>query len=63
MFLLSEKETLGVYLLLVSRAGDLDASMARLRKRMEDALLAELSVGDFEDLQALYERTTDRPAG
>jgi hypothetical protein len=61
VFVLTEKETVGVYLALQSRAESLDAAMARLRKRLEDSLLAGLWVADFEDLESLYARLPDTP--
>lgn len=60
MLVLTEKEMVGVYLLLQAHAAELDATMARLRKRMEDSLLGSLTVGEFEDLPAFYGRL---PAG
>jgi hypothetical protein len=60
---LSEKEAVGVYLLLHRHASLLDVTMARRRKRLEDSLLGTLTVGDFEDLEALYERLPDGPPG
>jgi hypothetical protein len=63
VLVLTEKETVGVYLLLQSHAPELDSAMARLRKRMEDSLLGSLTVGDFEDLAALYVRLREEPSG
>jgi len=63
VLVLTEKETVGVYILLQSHAAELDSAMARLRKRMEDSLLGSLTVGDFEDLTALYVRLREEPSG
>jgi hypothetical protein len=56
---LTEKEAVGVYLLLQNRAALLDGAMSRLRKRLEDSLLEQLTVGDFEELESLYGRLPD----
>jgi hypothetical protein len=58
---LTEKEAVGVYLLLQSHAAALDVTMARLRKRLEDALLGSLTVGEVEDLESVYQRLPDGP--
>jgi hypothetical protein len=61
VLVLTEKEMVGVYLLLQSHAAELDSAMARLRKRMEDSLLRSLTIGDFEDLPAFYGRLPAEP--
>jgi hypothetical protein len=58
---LTEKESVGVYLLLQSHAASLDVTMARLRKRLEDALFDNLTVGEVEDLESVYQRLPDGP--
>ena len=51
---LSDKEALGVYLLLLERPAALDGTMARLRKRIEDGYLKTLTVDEHRDLGGLY---------
>jgi hypothetical protein len=58
---LSEKEAVGVYLLLRSHAAPLDVTMARLRERIEDSLFGRLTVGEVEDLDSVYRRLPDGP--
>ena len=61
MVVLTEKETVGVYLLLQGQAASLDVTMARLRERLEDALFESLTVGEVEDLASVYQRLPDGP--
>jgi hypothetical protein len=58
---LTDKEALGVYLLLRERGMSLDLTMSRLRKRLEDHLVRCLSVDDFENPAALYVSLPERP--
>jgi hypothetical protein len=55
---LSDKEALGVYLLLLERPA-LDGTLARLRKRIEDRYLKTLTVEEHRDLGALYRSLTE----
>ena len=61
MLRLSEKEAVGVYLCLQGRLPTPDPTMARLRKRIEDALAGELTIDDFENLESFYFRLPDLP--
>jgi len=63
VLVLTEKEAVGVYLLLQRRVSELDGAMARLRKRIEDSLHQTLTVEDADDLQALYARLPELPPG
>ncbi len=58
---LSDKEAVGVYLLLRDRAIESDETMARLTKRIEDSLLRELTVTEVENLQDVYRSMQDLP--
>ena len=58
---LSDKEAVGVYLLLRDRATGSDETMARLTKRIEDSLLRELTVTEVEHLQDVYRSMQDVP--
>ena len=61
MVRLSEKEAVGVYLFLQGRLTFQDQTMARLHKRIEDALAGELTIADYADLEAFYSRLPDLP--
>ena len=58
---LSDKEALGVYLLLREQRTPIDESMARLAKRLEDQLYRDLTVEEVEDLEAVYRTMDDTP--
>ena len=60
---LSDKEALGVYLLLVERQAGLDGTMARLRKRIEDRILKTYTVEEYQDPAALYRVLPERTQG
>ncbi len=57
---LSDKEALGVYLLLLERPAALDGTLARLRKRIEDRYLKTLTVEEHRDLGAHYRSLPER---
>ena len=61
MLRLSEKEAVGVYLCLQGQLSSLDPTMARLRKRIEDALARALTIADFENVESFYSRLPDLP--
>ena len=61
MLKLSDKEALGVYLLLRDHGIESDQTMARLTKRMEDSLFRELTVTEVENLQDVYRSMEDLP--
>lgn len=59
---LTDKEALGVYLLLVERYASLDATMARLARRIEDVILKTRTVEEYQDPEGLYRSLPERGA-
>lgn len=55
---LTDRELVGVYLLLRRHASELDTTLTRLMMRMEKDLFAYLSIDEFERLGELYETNT-----
>ena len=60
---LSDKEALGVYLLLSGGEQALDVTMARLLKRIEDRILKTRTVEEYQDPAALYRSLPERGTG
>lgn len=58
---LSDKEAVGVYLLMLEREYPLDETMARLMKRIEDSIYRKLTVAEVQDLQSVYRSMDDTP--
>ncbi len=58
---LTDKEALGVYLMLGEQVASLDPTMSRLRKRIEDRMVRDLTVDEFEHPAALYLRLPEQP--
>ena len=49
-------EILGVYILLKDREAELDEAMLQLLDRLERTLYQELTIDEFENIRAIYER-------
>ena len=55
-FPLKGREILGLFILLKDREGELDAPILQLLDRLERTLYQELTIDEFENIRALYER-------
>lgn len=61
--LLSEKELIGLYMLLKGREESLDFTMAKLLSRLEGKLYQRLTIEELENIGDLYLSRFDRNGG
>ncbi len=58
---LTEREVIGIYLLLKKHETELDETLESVEERIETLLFDNLSIEQFEELERLYRSNVDVP--